>query len=57
MVFGGFVTALGLAEDLKQGLIDRFRSLPMASSALLTGRTVADIGGNATQLAIMIAVG
>ena len=29
MVFGGFVTALGLSEDLKKGLIDRFRSLPM----------------------------
>jgi ABC-2 type transport system permease protein/oleandomycin transport system permease protein len=57
MVFGGFVTALGLAEDLKKGLIDRFRSLPMASSALLTGRTLADIGTNVTQLAIMIAVG
>jgi ABC-2 type transport system permease protein/oleandomycin transport system permease protein len=57
MVFGGFVTALGLAEDLKKGLIDRFRSLPMASSALLTGRTFADIGTNVTQLAIMIAVG
>ena len=57
MVFGGFVTALGLAEDLKKGLIDRFRSLPMASSALLTGRTLADIATNVTQLAIMIAVG
>jgi ABC-2 type transport system permease protein/oleandomycin transport system permease protein len=57
MVFGGFVTALGLAEDLKKGLIDRFRSLPMASSALLTGRTLADIGTNVTQLAIMIVVG
>ena len=57
MVFGGFVTALGLAEDLKKGLIDRFRSLPMASSALLTGRTLADIGTNVTQLAIMITVG
>ncbi len=57
MIFGGFVTALGLAEDLKKGLIDRFRSLPMASSALLTGRTLADIGTNVTQLAIMIAVG
>jgi ABC-2 type transport system permease protein/oleandomycin transport system permease protein len=57
MVFGGFVTALGLAEDLKKGLIDRFRSLPMASSALLTGRTLADIGTNVVQLAIMIAVG
>ena len=57
MVFGGFVTALGLAEDLKKGLIDRFRSLPMASSALLTGRTLADIATNVTQLAIMIGVG
>ena len=57
MIFGGFVTALGLAEDLKKGLIDRFRSLPMASSALLTGRTLADIGTNVTQLAIMIVVG
>ena len=57
MVFGGFVTALGLAEDLKKGLIDRFRSLPMASSALLTGRTLADIATNVIQLAIMICVG
>ncbi len=57
MVFGGFVTALGLAEDLKKGLIDRFRSLPMSSSALLTGRTLADIASNVTQLVIMIAVG
>ena len=38
MVFGGFVTALGLAEDLKKGLIDRFRSLPMWGPAVLTGR-------------------
>jgi ABC transporter DrrB family efflux protein len=57
MAFGGFVTALGLAEDLKKGLIDRFRSLPMAGSALLTGRTLADVASNITQLAIMIGVG
>jgi ABC-2 type transport system permease protein/oleandomycin transport system permease protein len=57
MVFGGFVTALGLAEDLKKGLIDRFRSLPMSSSALLTGRTLADILGNVSQIVIMIGVG
>src|SRR5215210_7896218 len=37
MSFGGFVTAIGLAEDLKKGLIDRFRSLPMARSAVITG--------------------
>ena len=43
MSFGGFVTALGLAEDLKKGLIDRFRSLPIARSAVLAGRTLADV--------------
>ena len=46
MAFGGFVTALGLSEDLNKGLIDRFRSLPMARSAVLTGRTLADIVTN-----------
>jgi ABC-2 type transport system permease protein/oleandomycin transport system permease protein len=57
MAFGGFVTALGLAEDLKKGLIDRFRSLPMSRSAVLTGRTTADIATNVIQLAIMLGVG
>jgi ABC-2 type transport system permease protein/oleandomycin transport system permease protein len=57
MVFGGFVTALGLAEDLKKGLIDRFRSLPMSRAAVLTGRTLADIGTNVLQLVVMLAVG
>jgi ABC-2 type transport system permease protein len=57
MVFGGFVTALGLSEDLKKGLIDRFRSLPMWSPAVVSGRTLADIGTNVIQLVIMFAVG
>ena len=57
MVFGGFVTALGLAEDLKKGLIDRFRSLPMWSPAVLTGRILADVGTNVIQLVVMFAVG
>jgi ABC-2 type transport system permease protein/oleandomycin transport system permease protein len=57
MAFGGFVTALGLAEDMKKGLIDRFRSLPMARSAVLTGRTLADVATNIVQLAVMIGVG
>jgi ABC-2 type transport system permease protein len=57
MVFGGFVTALGLAEDLKKGLIDRFRSLPMSRAAVLTGRTLADIATNIVQLVVMLAVG
>ncbi len=37
MAFGGFVTAIGLSDDLRKGLIDRFRSLPMARSAVLSG--------------------
>jgi ABC transporter DrrB family efflux protein len=57
MSFGGFVTAQGLAEDLKKGLIDRFRSLPMARSAVLAGRTLADVPTNLLSLAVMIAVG
>jgi len=57
MAFGGFVTALGLAEDLRKGLIDRFRSLPMARSAVLAGRTAADVITNAVALAVMLAVG
>ena len=57
MAFGGFVTALGLAEDLKKGLVDRFRSLPMSRSAVLAGRTLADIGTNSISIAVMIAVG
>ena len=57
MSFGGFVTALGLAEDLKKGLIDRFRSLPMARSAVLGGRTLADVATNLLSLGVMIGVG
>jgi ABC transporter DrrB family efflux protein len=57
MFFGGFVTAIGLADDLKKGLIDRFRSLPMARGAVLAGRTLADVATNALSLAIMLGVG
>jgi ABC transporter DrrB family efflux protein len=57
IVFGGFVTALGLADDLKKGLMDRFRSLPMIRSALLTGRTLGDVVTNVFQLVVMFAVG
>jgi ABC-2 type transport system permease protein/oleandomycin transport system permease protein len=56
MAFGGFVTALGLADDLNKGLIDRFRSLPMARSAVLTGRTLADVATDTLSLAVMITV-
>jgi ABC transporter DrrB family efflux protein len=57
VAFGGFVTALGLAEDLKKGLIDRFRSLPMWVPAVLTGRVLADVGTNIIQLVVMFTVG
>jgi ABC-2 type transport system permease protein len=57
MSFGGFVTALGIAEDLKKGLIDRFRSLPMSRAAVLSGRTLADIATNVIQITVMLVVG
>ena len=57
MSFGGFVTAIGLSDDLRKGLIDRFRSLPMARSAVLAGRTLADVATNAVSIAVIIAVG
>src|SRR6476620_5819193 len=47
IAFGGFVTALGLNEDLYKGLIDGFRSLPLARAAGLGGRTLADVVTNA----------
>ena len=57
MAFGGFVTALSIAEDMQRGLIDRFRSLPMSRIAVLSGRTLADVSTNVVQLVIMIAAG
>ncbi|HWK26022.1 MAG TPA: ABC transporter permease [Solirubrobacter sp.] len=55
--FGGFVTALGLSEDVKKGLIDRFRSLPMSRAAVLTGRTLSDVLLNCLSLTVLLAVG
>jgi len=57
IAFGGFVTALGLSEDVQKGLIDRFRSLPMARSAVLAGRTFSDIPLNLLSLVVLLAVG
>jgi ABC transporter DrrB family efflux protein len=57
IAFGGFVTALGLNEDLHKGLIDRFRSLPMARAAVLAGRTLADVVTNALSLGILLVTG
>jgi ABC-2 type transport system permease protein/oleandomycin transport system permease protein len=57
MAFGGFVTAMGIAEDLRKGLVDRFRSLPMSRAAVLTGRTLADVATNAISITVMLVVG
>jgi ABC-2 type transport system permease protein/oleandomycin transport system permease protein len=57
IAFGGFVTALGLNEDLNRGLIDRFRSLPMARPAVLAGRTLSDIGTNALSIVVLLTTG
>jgi ABC transporter DrrB family efflux protein len=56
-LFGGAGTASGLAEDLTNGVIDRFRSLPMAGAAVLAGRTLSDLVRLALTLTLMLAVG
>jgi ABC-2 type transport system ATP-binding protein len=50
-------TAVGLSEDLRKGVIDRFRSMPMARSAVLLGRTTADLVRNILIIGLMIVVG
>ncbi len=53
VVFGATFTGYSLAEDLQKGVIDRFRSLPMAPSAVLFGRTVSDVFINIISLTVM----
>ena len=55
--FGGFVTALGLSEDLNKGLIDRFRSLPTARASVLAGRTLADVVTNTISVIVLLTTG
>jgi ABC-2 type transport system ATP-binding protein len=57
VTFGASQTAVGLKEDLTRGVVDRFRSMPMARSAVLAGRTVADLVRNIAVIGLMIAVG
>jgi ABC-2 type transport system permease protein/oleandomycin transport system permease protein len=57
VVFGAIATAIGLASDMKSGLLERFRSLPMARSAVLAGRTMADLSRNVFVVLLMLAVG
>jgi ABC transporter DrrB family efflux protein len=57
VTFGAVNTGVGLAEDLHAGIIERFRSLPMARSAVLTGRTLADLARNVLVVLLMVVVG
>src|SRR5581483_268398 len=57
IAFGGFATALGLNEDVRKGLIDRFRSLPMSRAAVLGGRTLADVATNTLSMSILLLTG
>ncbi|GCE15978.1 ABC transporter permease [Tengunoibacter tsumagoiensis] len=57
VIFGSTTTGIGLATDLQRGLVDRFRSLPMAKSAVLTGRTISDLMRNVFIVFVMWVVG
>ncbi len=57
VVFGATITGAGLADDVKKGIIDRFRSLPMSPSAVLFGRTLSDVVNNLIVLFVMSVTG
>jgi ABC-2 type transport system permease protein len=57
VVFDAPATSVGIAEDMSRGIIDRFRSLPIARSAVLAGRILADLVRNAFVVGLMVAVG
>jgi ABC-2 type transport system permease protein len=55
--FGSSVTGVGIASDMQKGIMDRFRSLPMTKSAVLTGHVVADLFRNAFATIVMVLAG
>jgi ABC-2 type transport system permease protein/oleandomycin transport system permease protein len=57
VLFGSIQTGVGLAEDLSKGMVDRFRSLPMARSAVLMGRTLSDMARNMFVVVLLVGVG
>jgi ABC transporter DrrB family efflux protein len=57
VVFGSISTGIGVATDVKSGLFERFRSLPMARSAVLAGRTTSDLTRNVLVMIIIASVG
>lgn len=57
IVFAAATTAIGMADDVTKGILDRFRSLPMARSAVLTGRTFSDVVYNGGILIVLMVSG
>ncbi|WP_338568431.1 ABC transporter permease [Arachnia propionica] len=57
IVFGSMISGMYMAEDLKEGIIDRFRTLPMAPSAILMARTLADLAVAACSVIVMLIAG
>jgi ABC transporter DrrB family efflux protein len=57
VAFGAGITAIGLADDLQKGMVDRFRSLPMSRAAVLVGRTTSDLLNNVLVVVIMSLTG
>ena len=57
IAFAAGTTAIGIADDMSKGIIDRFRSLPMARSAVLTGRSFSDVVYNLGILFVLMATG
>ena len=57
VIFGSTFTGVGLADDMTKGIIDRFRSLPMARAAVLVGRTTSDIAFNSASIFVMSVTG
>ncbi len=57
VVFGATLTGAGLADDMQKGIIDRYRSLPMARSAVLLGRTTSDVLNNVLVITVMSLTG
>lgn len=57
VAFGAISTGVALAEDMGKGLVERFRSLPMARSAVLAGRTTSDLIRNVFVIVLMVVMG
>jgi ABC transporter DrrB family efflux protein len=57
VLFGATITGSGLAQDIQKGIVDRFRSLPMARSAVLVGRTTSDLANNVLVIIVMSVTG